>query len=250
MAPQGYIICGTPRTGSTLLCGLLKAHGLGDPHSFYRRQNISEWAEGWGLPPRETLGEVAFQRAYLKAAISEGRGCTDVFGFRLMKETLAELSAILDRLFPGLPSDRARLERAFGPVVFLHLSRRDKLAQAISLVRAQQSGLWHRAPDGTEIERLAPPAPPAYDFARLSASLADLEAQDDGWHLWFGAEGITPLSLTYEAVAENPAAALARVCEALGRPAPDPAKVHPGTARLSDDVNEDWTTRYRKDELG
>ncbi|WP_246682224.1 Stf0 family sulfotransferase [Mesorhizobium sp. B3-2-1] len=48
---DGYIICGTPRTGSTLLCKLLAATGTtADPHSFYRRQDVSEWAEDWGLP--------------------------------------------------------------------------------------------------------------------------------------------------------------------------------------------------------
>jgi LPS sulfotransferase NodH len=244
---RAYILCGTPRTGSTLLCGLLTDHGLGAPHSFYRRQNITEWAEDWGLPSRDTMGETAFQRAYLAAAIAEGKGGTPIFGFRLMKENLSELSAILDTLYPGLPSDRARLEHAFGPVLYLHVSRDDKLAQAISLVRARQSGLWHRAPDGTEIERLAPPQTPAYDFDHLSATLAELEAHDADWHRWFDAEGIDPLSLTYETLVENPAAALARICDALGQPAPDPATVIPATARLSDAVNESWAARFRQD---
>ena len=43
---DAYIICGTPRTGSTLLCKLLASTGTsGDPHSFYRRQDLPEWAE-------------------------------------------------------------------------------------------------------------------------------------------------------------------------------------------------------------
>ena len=111
---RAYILCGTPRTGSTLLCGLLTDHGLGAPHSFYRRQNITEWAEDWGLPPRDTMGETAFQRAYLAAAIAEGKGGTPIFGFRLMKENLSELSAILDTLYPrpavrpGPPRTRLR----------------------------------------------------------------------------------------------------------------------------------------------
>ena len=247
MTQRGYILCGTPRTGSTLLCGLLTDHGLGAPHSFYRREDIADWAEGWGLPPRDTLGEPAFQRAYLAAAIAEGRGGSPVFGLRLMQETLPELSAILDTLFPGLPTDRARLERAFGRLAYLHISRDDRLAQAISLVRARQSGLWHRAPDGTEIERTAPAKTPAYDFALLSATLANIEAQDAAWHRWFAAQGITPLSLSYETLVNNPAASLARICQALGQPAPDPATVTPATARLSDAVNEDWAARFRQD---
>ena len=49
---DGYVICGTPRTGSTLLCGLLASTKMaGDPHWFYRRQNIAEWAERVGRAP-------------------------------------------------------------------------------------------------------------------------------------------------------------------------------------------------------
>jgi len=69
---DGYIICGTPRTGSTLLCKLLASTGTsGDPHSFYRRQDISEWADEWKLPARDTMGELEFNVAYLDAAITE-----------------------------------------------------------------------------------------------------------------------------------------------------------------------------------
>ena len=34
-------------------------------------------------------------------------------------------------------------------------SRENKLAQAVSLIKAEQTGLWHIAPDGTELERVA-----------------------------------------------------------------------------------------------
>jgi len=49
--PAAYIICGTPRSGSTLLCGYLAATGAaGDPDSFFRTQSIDWWARYWGLP--------------------------------------------------------------------------------------------------------------------------------------------------------------------------------------------------------
>lgn len=49
--PAGYILCGTPRSGSTLLCGLLNAAGqMGAPDSVFRRQILSRWAREWGLP--------------------------------------------------------------------------------------------------------------------------------------------------------------------------------------------------------
>jgi LPS sulfotransferase NodH len=96
---DGYIICGTPRTGSTLLCGLLAStKAAGDPHSFYRRQDMSEWAEEWNLPLPDTMNEHDFEIAYFEAAIRAGKGGTAIFGLRLMRENLDELSTILDRM--------------------------------------------------------------------------------------------------------------------------------------------------------
>ncbi len=75
---DGYIICGTPRTGSTLLCDLLAStKTTGNPNSFYRRQSISWWAEEWNLPNLDMVSEKDFNAAYLNAAIEVGKGETD-----------------------------------------------------------------------------------------------------------------------------------------------------------------------------
>ncbi|WP_292186574.1 Stf0 family sulfotransferase [Mesorhizobium sp.] len=243
---DGYIICGTPRTGSTLLCKLLAStKTAGDPHSFYRRQDVAEWAEEWKLPDRNTMSELEFNVAYLNAAIAAGKDGTGIFGLRLMRENLDELSAILDRIFPQLPSDRARLEKAFGRILYIHLSREDKLAQAVSLIKAEQTGLWHIAPDGTEIERVAPPKEPQYDFERIQGEVTELEAYDAAWNIWFAEQGITPLRVGYERLSSNPATMLLSICKALGVQAPDAEDVRPGVAKLSDDTSLDWMRRYR-----
>lgn len=245
---HAYIICGTPRTGSTLLCDLLTSTGrTGAPHSFYRRQDILEWAEEWKLPGRGTMSGLTFDVAYLNAAISAGKGGTDIFGLRLMRENLDELSAILGRIHPGLPSDKARFEKAFGRVLYMHLSREDKLAQAVSLVKAEQTGLWHVAPDGTEIERVGPPGEPCYDFQRISDEVSELEAYDTAWNVWFALQDIAPLRIGYERLAADPAATLISICEALGVQPPSADDIRPGVAKLSDATSLDWMRRYRLD---
>jgi len=245
---DGYIICGTPRSGSTLLCNLLaSAKTAGNPDSFYGRQFMSAWAHEWHLPGRDAMSERDFNIAYLKAAIAAGKGGTGIFGLRLMQENLDELSAILDQVFPQLPSDRARLERAFGRILYIHLSREDKLAQAISLVKAEQTGLWHIAPDGTEIERLSPPKEPQYDFARISREVMELESYDAAWNSWFDAQGIEPLRIGYESLSATPAAALIGICEALGVQSPDARELSPGVAKLADEISQDWMRRYRSE---
>ncbi len=243
---DGYIICGTPRTGSTLLCNLLAStKTTGNPDSFYGRKFMPAWAGEWRLPACDTMSERDFNIAYLNAAVTAGKGGTGIFGLRLMRENLDELSAILGQVFPQLPSDKARLEKAFGRILYIHLFRDDKLAQAISLVKAEQTGLWHMAPDGTEIERLAPPQEPHYDFARIHREVLELESYDAAWNSWFDAQGIKPHRIGYEALSANPAAALISICEALGVQAPDARDIKPGVAKLADETSLDWMRRYR-----
>lgn len=245
---DGYIICGTPRTGSTLLCNLLAStKAVGNPDSFYGRKFMPAWAAEWRLPARDTMSEKDFKIAYLNAAIAAGKGGTGIFGLRLMRENLDELSEILYQIFPDLPSDRARLKKAFGWILYIHLSREDKLAQAISLIKAEQTGLWHVAPDGTEIERLAPPEEPHYDFARINREVLELESYDTAWNSWFAAQGIAPLRINYESISANPAAALSDICKALGVQAPNASDLSPGVAKLADETSQDWMRRYRSE---
>jgi len=245
--PEGYILCTNPRSGSTLLCELLAQAGAGTPDSFFMETPGTEWETAWGLPAPGTLPPRAQARTHLAAALRAGRGATGVFGLRLMRRDLPRLLAMLDLVHPDQPDDRARIEAAFGPVRFLHLTRADRLAQAVSLVRAQQTGLWHIAPDGTEIERLAPPAPPVYDRDRIAGELARLTDWDRGWTDWFAARDIAPLSIDYDALAADPAATVARICAALGLPAPDRARLVPPVARLADATSRDWIARFRRE---
>jgi LPS sulfotransferase NodH len=246
-SPRAYIICATPRTGSTLLCRLLKSAGAGDPDSFFGRRFIAEWAEHWSLPPAESMTARDFATAYLDAAIKAGRGGTDVFGLRLMRENVVDLDDFVELVHPGLPAGRARFARAFGPLLYIHLSRADKVAQAVSLVKAEQTGLWHIAPDGTELERLAPPQEPTYDFERLHREVSELQAFDAEWNAWFAEQGIARHRIAYEDLSADPAGELLRLCAALGITAPDVADVKPAVAKLADATSREWAERYRRD---
>lgn len=246
---DSYIICSTPRTGSTLLCGLLEAtKGAGSPDSYFMSNLDPIWVEQWGLPSRANRSEVDYSAAYLEAVITAGKGGTKIFGLRLMREYLDNLSAMIDKVHPGLASDKARLEAAFGSILYIHLSREDKLAQAVSMVKAEQTGLWHIAPDGTEIERLSPPKDPEYDFNLIAGKLAELEQYDAGWTTWFGQQGITPLRIGYERLSADPAEVVRRICSTLGVSAPATTDVRPSVGKLSDAVSTEWMRRFRQDQ--
>ena len=140
MKAQAYIICALPRSGSTLLCDLLASTGVaGRPASFYRSQSIPRWARRLNLSVTELADEKEFNRAYVAAVLRAGAGDTGLFGLRLMWESVEELSRRLDTLYPGLPDDAVRFERAFGPTRYVHLLRQDKVMQAVSRLKAIQT---------------------------------------------------------------------------------------------------------------
>lgn len=244
---SSYIVCATPRSGSTLLCDLLAETGVaGRPESYFRRQDISDWARRWGVSPPDQTDSEEFDRSYLAAALRAGASENGVFGLRLMWGSVAELSARLNALYPGLHDEAALFEKSFGKILYIHLSRRDRIAQAVSLLRAEQSGLWHLAADGTERERSSPPAHAVYDADRLSGFLTELEMDDAVWVAFFARNRIEPLRLTYETMAAAPQVAIAGILSALGREPERVATVKSRTAKLADKTSLEWADRFRR----
>lgn len=137
-----------------MLCDLLTASGAGRPHSWFRSEDIGYWARLWGVALEQD--DPAFDRADVAAMIRAGTGDTGLFGLRLMWHSVGEASRQLDAALGGHADVAARIEQAFGPTLFSHLSRRNKTAQAASLVRAERTGLWHIHADGSARQRTAP----------------------------------------------------------------------------------------------
>jgi trehalose 2-sulfotransferase len=246
-ASASVILCATPRSGSTLLCDLLAATGVcGVPESWFRRQSIDDFIAAFGLTtPKDAP---AFDADYLAAAIKAGSDGSGTFGLRLMWPTVPELSDWLDRLHPGLGSDRARYERAFGPARYVYLSRHDHVAQAVSRLKAEQSGLWHLNQDGSERERVMPHKEPAYDGAALSHYVEESTMANRGWEAWFAQNGVSPFRLAYEDLAADPGSALVRVLAAIGRDPSFAGNAAPATAVLADETNRDWIARFRAEQ--
>ena len=245
---DAYMICTSPRSGSTLLCKLLSATGqAGQPASYFHRPSIVSWRASLGLQkisshsPRDEL------EAIINAVRTKGRAGTDVFGLRMQRPSFDFFMQQLSVLHPAQRNDVARLEAVFGRILFVHLTRGDKVEQAVSYIKADQTGLWHMAPDGTELERLSAPQDPRYDGNAIAAKVAEMEAYDHAWQGWFDSQGIDPLRITYEDLSADPSAILRDLLKALGlhlKPAMD---VVPEVAKLSDQINRDWVVRFRRD---
>lgn len=136
-----YLLCGTPRTGSTLLCTLLESTGVaGRPQSYFRKADVDMWATTWGIP--RTPNESFTFADYLRGAITAGRSANGVFAARIMWGTMEEVTSNLRDLYADHASaERDLLTRAFGPTRFICLRRRDVVAQAVSRARAEQTNV-------------------------------------------------------------------------------------------------------------
>ena len=244
---SGYIICTSPRSGSTLLCTMLADTGrAGKPWSFFHKPLfMQEWAEAWRLPAQGSVATDVADAAYVQATAAAGRGGTPVFGMRLQQTYHSSLTAMLSRMYPDLPTDADRLERVFGPLRYVHLTREDKVAQAVSLVKAKQTGLWHLHADGSERERYSPPAKLIFDVAAIEAEVDALIGDDESWRAWFEQQAIEPMRVSYEVLAADPTATVVQICTSLGIELPDDVAIAPGTAKLADALNQRWAERYR-----
>ncbi|WP_370401351.1 Stf0 family sulfotransferase [Sulfitobacter sp. JB4-11] len=244
---DAYVLCSTPRSGTTLTCDLLRQTGVaGAPDSFFRQKSLADWCQSWGIADPPQPEDETFSHAYFQAMKSAGRQGTDRFGLRLMGPDLTYACNWLARMHPSARTDRARFDAAFGVTRYIHLTRTDKLAEAISYLRAEQTGLWHSAPDGGDIERIPPTEPDGFDAARITERMTMLRTYDELWPRWFDAQGIVPLRVTYEALSADPLTVLRKILLYIGKD-PDCANhVTPGTRKLADETSVAWIAEYRR----
>ncbi len=228
---MNLILCATPRSGSTLLCTLLRSSGVaGWPESWFRPVDMADYAEEWGL-------EAGFApQDYLAAAWQAGRSANGVFGLRLMWDHLPALAECLGQV----RVDPAGLAQAFGPCSYVLLTRKDLVAQAVSRHKAEVSGTWHLG-----IEEAAHPRKPTYDHGAIASYIAEAEADQAAWQAWFATHGVEPLVLTYEGLSAAPEASARSVLRHMGVPETGP--LYAANRKMADAVSDQWAARFRSE---
>ena len=233
---DAYLLCGTPRTGSTLLCGLLRDTGVaGRPESYFRVPGEQDWADRWHLC-RDDRGSFDY-RDYVRAAIVEGSSSNGIFAARVMWGTLDELVAKLGGSAGG--GDLDLLTRAFGRVRFVHCWREDTVAQAVSWARAEQTQFWQH--DDVAL----PDHEPRFDFEQVHDLVRTIEEHNDAWRHWFTTFGVRPHSVRYEDLTTDIDRVTSGILGFLGLDLPAGHTFVPRHRRQADQLNHDWALRYR-----
>jgi trehalose 2-sulfotransferase len=233
-SPWSYLLCGTPRTGSTLLCGLLASTGVaGRPESYFREPDENSWARRLGVPVADD-GSFDY-RLFVRAVRGAGSTPNGVFAARVMWGTVP-------RVVDGLgtvprTSDLDALVDAFGQLRPVHLQRDDVVGQAASWARAEQTGYWQ---DGDRSL-----AEPCFDLSQIDDLVRTIREHNAAWSTWFAQQGVAPYPVTYEDVIADPRHAVQGILDHLGIELPSHWRPVPRQHRQADEVSAEWVRRYR-----
>jgi LPS sulfotransferase NodH len=203
-----YIIASENRTGSYLLCdGLTSTKIAGSP------------TESLSAEYRHDLCRTFFGKdgkdvdfsASMKAMARHLMTPNGVFGAKVHWDQVVELW--YESGYDGPPY--VFLLDEFPGARYIHLSRRDTLAQAISLSIARQTNEWWRTTD-TQTMHAKKCIEPVFNAAEILSIEADLIRQREAWRYFFRTEGITPLEMEYETLVADYRGQVARALDFLG----------------------------------
>jgi LPS sulfotransferase NodH len=219
MTANNYVVMTYARCGATWLAQLLgSTNCLGRPE---------DWFNGKGYRRRGVVDYPLDRAGQLAKVLSVGRSDNGVTGLKLSPSRIDELAG-----FDWTGS--------LAPLRFIHLNRADRVARAVSEVRAEQTGQW-RSTTPTEGE-------PRYDAPAIRLALVRHARDEARTQLYFALNGVTPLELTYEELHADPESVVSRIADFVGiglTPSPDHARVTLSVQR--DATNEAWRARYIAD---
>lgn len=266
MVPHtSYLICATPRSGSTLLCEALDNTGIaGHPKEYF------EALKETGLPRRpeeyfdtledDTLGDyfqVADEYAepvfwdgpgyanYLCRVLDEGTTPNGVFGAKMMWgyfgdfiENVRQIPAYRDVIVPDM------LATVFPNLHYIWVTRRDKLRQAVSLWKAMQTGTWREDERAFPCEKRAQKEP-VFNFEAIDHLVQRLTVHEVAWQYYFGVCGIRPFTVVYEELVSSYEKTALNILHYLDIPIPEELVL--GKRRMKQQANahsEEWVQRY------
>jgi LPS sulfotransferase NodH len=269
-ATSSYLVCATQRSGSTLLCEMLKSTGVaGCPEEFFEarvRTGRPRTAAGYfrapgapdigGIlgdpeklgpaPDYSSLDGIDDYAEHLARAFEYGTTANGVFGAKLMWGHVDDFTTFAHRLpaFAGLPLDEL-LPAVFPRPRYIWVTRRDKVRQAVSLWKAIQTEAWRDDDSPAEHE-------PEYHEEALDHLVKMLADHDTQWEAFWGRTGIDPLVISYEddLSEAGPERAVRRVLRHLDLPVPPSWSAPRSMRRQADERSERWVDQYRQAKAG
>lgn len=242
------VIASVERTGSTLLCSLLRRTRVaGTPVEYLNIQthNFARFRERYGVPRlrlryrpigwlRTRTGRFAWRNIawfehssyceYLSSIARINTTSNGVFGIKMhwnqYKRHMLDQNLAVD--FWNVP------------VTWVRITRQDEIRQAISFVRAAQTNSWN---SNMEIKQ-----DPVYNGLAIVDALQRIAGENADWNTYFERNEVQPLNITYEQLTRDMDATVRRVMDHVGAHIDEvPA---PQTTQQSDSTNSEWAARF------
>jgi len=285
---RSYLVCATPRSGSTLVCHALEETGVaGRPEEYFEalrhsgrprrpeeyflgvedqsiRDHLGERSVGSDPQPRSPLWSRAAYDRYLEWAFETGTTDNGVFGAKLMWGYFGEFVSLLRNIPACRDVPLAELMRAVFPdLTFVRVVRANKVRQAVSLWKAVQTATWREDQASAKAASVEDDGSPPYrsfaeahrpqlrfHYRAIDHLLKGLLIEEASWDAFFEHSGIKPILVLYENFAADYETSTLNLLERLDLTCAEDFEFEPRMKRQSDRINDDWTKRYSELRLG
>ena len=212
---RGYALCTEPRSGSNYLLSLLHHTGvLGKPEEYFNYDYMVRGRPDYPQSPDLQIGQIP----------TLGRTPNGIYGVKLFGWNFDNLKTT--RWAERLPN-----------LSFIYLERRDILGQAISRVRAENTGFWSSFEEKSKQD-------PNYNYDAIDKTMRSIVLQQQRWRLFFAYNGLGHLTVIYEQMQNNPQLTISMVARYMGL---DDVRIDPGDVGLKvqrDDLTKEWRQRF------
>ena len=278
MKPErSYLVCATPRSGSTLVCKALRETGVaGRPEEYFEalrstgrprspeqyfagvddRSIFDELGEGQTSAPPPAWSRTAYDR-YLEWAMQAGTTDNGVFGAKLMWQYLGDFVGLLRNIpeYSELPLSEL-LPAAFPNLTFVRVVRANKIRQAVSLWKAVQTASWsdsgetQQADDGYRAFLQQHKQQLRFHYRAISHLLEQTLAAEASWDAFFEHTHVKPVLVLYENFAADYEQSTINILDRLGLQPPADFSPEPRMRSQTDNINDDWAKRFSELRLG
>jgi LPS sulfotransferase NodH len=201
---RSYLMATLERTGSSLLADAITRTGVaGDPEEWFGYSKLRVLASGLqnvsGDSHRDSPGIASF-RSYVSEIAAKRASFNGVFG---VKVHWFQFERLLAEGWVRTPEDLFPPDAPLTTRSVISLTRDDVRRQAISIYRAEQTGVYVLHEDGrASMSRhglpVWEPEPSDETFRELDYILGSIRRHEQAWDAWFSITDIPVLRLRYE----------------------------------------------------
>ncbi len=271
---RSYLVCATPRSGSTLLCEALKSTGVaGRPEEYFealrqsgRPRRPQEYFSGVDDPSiADHLGEYARSderkhplwsredyEPYFDWAVGEATTENGVFGAKLMWGYFGDFVSLLREIPRFHELELPELfDAAFPDAIFIRVNRANRLRQAASLWKAVQTATWRKDEGAANAKDNGERRPQLrFHYKAIDHLLNQILDEEAFWDAFFERCDIDPIVVNYERFLDNTSPTILGILDRLDVEAPADWSFEPKMSRQSDEINDDWVARFGELKVG